>query len=137
MSTQAAALRAPRTFVGAPLGALRGSLLARNRPFARILLAGFISACGDRLHQVAMAALVLGVTDSMASAGLVFVVSMLPYALFGLPIGALIDRWDRRATLIGADVVRGVLVMLIPVAATVDLPLVYALLFAMTCATMI
>jgi MFS family permease len=74
----------------------RSSLLGRNRPLSRMLLAGLISRSGDRLHQVALAALVLGLTNSMVSAGLVFVVSMLPYALFGLLVGALVDRWDRR-----------------------------------------
>jgi len=119
------------------LGRLRGSLLVRNRPLGRMLLAGFISTCGDRLHQVALAALILGATNSMASAGLVFVVSTIPYALFGLPVGALVDRWDRRKTMIGADLVRGVLVATIPLAAAVSLPLVYGLLFCLTCATML
>ncbi len=101
-----------------------------------MLLAGFISTIGDRLHQMAMAALILGMTDSMASAGLVFVVSTIPYALFSLPAGALVDRWDRRLTMVCADLVRGILVVLIPLAALVHLPLVYVLLFLLTCATL-
>ena len=114
---------------------LRNSLLGRNRGLARLLVASFISTTGDRLHQMAMAALILALTNSMVSAGLVFVVSMLPYALFGLVAGALVDRWDRRRTMVIADLVRGVLVATIPLAAMVSLPLVYLLLFALTCAT--
>jgi MFS family permease len=116
---------------------VRGSLVGRNPALARMLLAGFVSTCGDRLHQVALAALILGMTNSMVSAGLVFVVSTIPYALFGLLVGALVDRWDRRVTMVVADLVRGVLVMLIPLAAALSLPLVYPLLFALTCATMV
>jgi MFS family permease len=136
VTTTATALR--RRVPGAlnPFARARQTVLGRNPGLARMLLAGFISTCGDRLHQVALAALVLGATDSLASAGLVFVVSTLPYALFGLPVGALIDRCDRRTAMVAGDAVRAVLVMLIPLAASVSLPLVYCLLFALTCATM-
>jgi MFS family permease len=102
-----------------------------------MLLAALVSTCGDRLHQVALAALVLGMTNSMASAGLIFVVSTIPYALFGLPVGALVDRWNRRTAMIVADLVRAVLVLGIPAAVVINLPLVYALLFCLTCATMV
>lgn len=102
-----------------------------------MLLAALVSTCGDRLHQIALAAVVLGITDSMVSAGLIFVVSTIPYALFGLPAGALVDRWDRRTAMIGADLFRGVLVLGIPVAIAINLPLVYGLLFCLTCATMV
>jgi MFS family permease len=121
----------------APVERAGGSLLRRNPALRRMLLAALVSTCGDRLHQVALAALVLGMTDSMASAGLIFVVATVPYALFGLPVGALVDRWDRRAAMIGADLFRGVLVLGIPFAVTINLPLVYALLFCLTCATMV
>jgi MFS family permease len=76
-------------------------------------------------------------TDSMASAGLIFVISAIPYALFGLPVGALVDRWDRRSAMIGADVVRGIVVLGIPFAVAINLSLVYALLFCLTCASMV
>jgi MFS family permease len=114
---------------------LRGSLISRNPALGRMLLAGFVSTSGDRLYQVALAALVLAMTNSMASAGLVFVISTLPYVLFGPIMGALVDRWDRRATMVYSDLARGLLVVLIPLAATISLPLVYVLLFMLTCAT--
>ncbi len=132
MSSQAVVLPGRRQALA---GRFRASLPGRHPALMRMLLAGFISSSGDRLHQVALAALILGVTNSMASAGLVFVVSTLPYVMFGLLVGALVDRWDRRTTMVLADLVRGVLVVLIPVAATISLPLVYPLLFALTCAT--
>jgi MFS family permease len=121
----------------APADRARRSLLKRNPALRRMLLAALVSTCGDRLHQVALAALVLGMTNSMASAGLIFVVSTIPYALFGLPVGALVDRWNRRTAMIVADLVRGVLVLGIPIAVAINLPLVYALLFCLTCATMV
>ncbi|HEV7663420.1 MAG TPA: MFS transporter, partial [Chloroflexota bacterium] len=136
MSSQATVLGQPVRH-WAPYDRIARSLVGRNAVLRRVLLAGFVSSCGDRLHQVALAALVLGMTDSMASAGLVFVVSTLPYALFGLPIGAFVDRWDRLTAMIASDLIRGVVVLAVPVAAFVNLPLVYPLLFGLTCATMI
>jgi MFS family permease len=133
LSSPAAALGERRA---SPISGLRGSLIGRNPALARMLLAGFISTCGDRLHQVALAALVLGMTNSMASAGLIFVVATIPYALFGLIVGALVDRWDRRTILVVADLARAAIVVLIPLAATINLPLVYPLLFVLTCFTM-
>ena len=134
-SLAVAPARSVKRFV--PAARVGGSLIRRNRGLRRMLLAALVSTCGDRLHQVALAALVLGMTDSMASAGLIFVVSTIPYALFGLPVGALVDRWNRRTAMISADLVRGLLVLGIPFAVVINLPLVYALLFCLTCASMV
>src|SRR2546426_7026716 len=127
--------RSVKRFV--PVARVGGSLIRRNSALRSMLLAALVSTCGDRLHQVALAALVLGMTDSMASAGLIFVVSTIPYALFGLPVGALVDRWNRRTAMISTDLTRGVLVLGIPFAVVINLPLVYALLFCLTCASMV
>jgi MFS family permease len=134
-SLAVAPARSVRRFL--PVDRLGGSLVRRNSALRRMLLAALVSTCGDRLHQVALAALVLGMTNSMASAGLIFVVSTLPYALFGLPVGALVDRWNRRTAMFSTDLIRSVLVLGIPFAVIVSLPLVYALLFCLTCASMI
>jgi MFS family permease len=134
-SLAVAPARSVKRFV--PVARVGGSLVRRNRALRRMLLAALVSTCGDRLHQVALAALVLGMTDSMASAGLIFVVSTIPYALFGLPVGALVDRWNYRTAMISMDLVRGLLVLGIPFAVVINLPLVYALLFCLTCASMV
>ena len=122
---------------GFRLPSLRGMLLVRNRPLRLMFAAGLISGFGDRLSVVALAALLLARTESMLYAGLVFVVSTLPYVVFGLFAGTLVDRWDRRWCMVGADITRVVLAALIPLAALAGLPLVYALLFAATCAKMV
>ena len=135
MSVQAAiALRRPRL---SPGGWIAESALARNSGLRRILAAAFISTCGDRLHQVALAAVILTMTNSLVSAGLVFAVSMLPYALFGLPVGAVVDRWARRTAMVASDLARAAIVLALPAVAFFSVPLVYPLLFALTCATMV
>jgi MFS family permease len=108
-----------------------------NGSVKRLLLASFLSTAGDRIHQVALVALILSVTGSLAEAGLVFVVSTLPYLLFGLVSGALVDHFDRRRTLLAMDLVRAVIVLVIPFAAAFSLPVVFPLLFLLTCASMV
>src|SRR5438132_12416272 len=133
-SLAVAPARSVQRFV--PVARVGGSLIKRNSALRRMLLAALVSTCGDRLHQVALAALVLGMTDSMASAGLIFVVSAIPYALFGLPVGALVDRWNRRTAMISADLIRGVLVLGIPLEVGINLALVDELRLCLTCAAM-
>src|SRR6266567_1919010 len=108
-----------------------------NGPVRRLLLASFLSTAGDRVHQVALVALILSVTGSLAQAGLVFIVSTLPYLLFGLVSGAIVDHFDRRRTLLTLDVARAAIVLAIPFAAGLSLPLVYPLLFLLTCCGMV
>ena len=86
MSSQAVVLPGRRQALA---GRFRASLPGRHPALMRMLLAGFISSSGDRLHQVALAALILGMTNSMASAGLVFVVSTLSEGRRGLNMATL------------------------------------------------
>jgi MFS family permease len=55
---------------------------------------------------VAYPLLVLAETHSPAKAGVVGFAQTLPYMLFYLPAGALVDRWDRKRTMVVADAVR-------------------------------
>ncbi|HEV8639324.1 MAG TPA: MFS transporter [Chloroflexota bacterium] len=112
-------------------------LIVRNATVRRIVAAGLVSGLGDRLTTVALATLVLALTGSIAQTSLVYAASAAPYVLFGLVAGALVDRWDRRASMVRADLARAVLVLCIPWAAGVDAPLVYALVFGVTCARIV
>jgi MFS family permease len=46
--------------------------------------------------------------------------------------GTFVDRWDHKETLVVSDILRAALVLLVPVAAVVDILLVYPLIFAIT-----
>jgi MFS family permease len=91
--------------------------------FRRVCVAGACGQLGDAFQFVAVlwyAVLLGGPLGVMVAR----IATTLPALLFGLPGGAAADRWDRRRTLIAADLVRGV--VLIPVAVaglTGDLPL--------------
>ncbi|MFN2483701.1 MAG: MFS transporter [Candidatus Limnocylindria bacterium] len=105
--------------------------LWRNRDF-RIVLAGQgLSALGDAVTFTALPLLVLFLTGSGVQMGVVGVLQMLPDLIFGLPSGALADRWDRRRILIATDLARAGLTALIPLSMILGLPTM-AVVFAVT-----
>lgn len=106
--------------------------LSLNPSFSALWAGQLISLLGDRIHQIALAFLVLGATNSAIALGAVFVAAMLPNLLFGPIAGTLVDRWDEREVLIVSDLLRAALVLLLPVAALVEIWLVYPLVFVMT-----
>ena len=105
---------------------------ARAPRFSAFWMGQTISVFGDRLNQVALAALVLYETDSALLSGLVFVAAMIPNLVLSPIAGTLVDRWDQKRVMVASDILRAVLVLLIPFAATVELALVYPIIFLMT-----
>jgi MFS family permease len=113
----------------------------RRHPYVRLALDGsfsalwtgqLISLLGDRIHQVALAFLVLRATDSAVAVGAVFLVATLPNLLFGPIAGTFVDRWDHRRVMIVSDLLRAAVVLLIPIAAAANLLLIYPLVFLVT-----
>lgn len=80
--------------------------LRRNRDFTLLWSGLAVSVLGSRISATAYPLLVLGLTGSAADAGVVGFLATLPWLLFQLPAGALVDRWDRRRVLLTSDVVR-------------------------------
>lgn len=73
-----------------------------------------VSQLGDGMFTVGVVWLMVKLTNSgLALSGTLFA-QLLPYAVFGAAAGALADRWDRRLTMVGSDIVRGAVVVLIP-----------------------
>ena len=109
-----------------------GDLLAplRRSDFRKLWLAQSVSIVGDKVNQIGLSIMVYRLTGSLAQMGIVFAITFLPAALFGLVAGPLVDRWDRRRTMIVADLLRAGLVLLIPLSVRFGLPAVYAAAFA-------
>ncbi len=103
--------------------------LVRNRNFSLLWMGQLVSFFGDRIHQVALGVLVLQ-RGSPLDVGIVFAATAVPNVLLGPLAGALVDRWDRRTTMIICDLVRAGLVLLVPVAIEVHITLVYLVAFA-------
>lgn len=75
-----------------------------------------VSMVGSSASRIVFPLLVLQLTHSAAAAGFVSALSALPYALFGLPAGALIDRWDRKRVMLLCDGIRAINMLSVPVA---------------------
>lgn len=89
-----------------------------NRDFILLWTGQAFSQLGSQVSQFAFPLLVLIITGSPALAGGISGLLLVPYILFSLPAGALVDRWDRRWVMILCDIGRAVCVLSIPIALT-------------------
>lgn len=91
-------------------GARRKALPSR---FWRQLTASAISNVGDGITLGALPLLAILLTrDSRLIGGVAFV-SLFPWVLFALPVGVVVDKYDRRSLLIGANVARGLVLVVL------------------------
>lgn len=110
--------------------------LLKEKDFARLLTGQFLSALGDKLHYVALGVLIYKMTGSAIEVGKMTLATFLPYLLFGLVAGAYVDRWNKKRTMITADLLRAVFVGLIPLLIGYSINLVYLLTFLSTTANL-
>lgn len=82
--------------------------LRRNRRFQALWIGGAGSMLAFNITTVATPVLILALTGSAARAGLYGFFDSAASLAAGIPAGALLDRGDRRAVLIGADLLRAV-----------------------------
>src|SRR5687767_1625823 len=76
-----------------------------NRDFALLFVGQFGSGIGNGLIQMALPWLVLDLTGSAFQLGVAGFMQFAPMLMFGLIGGVLVDRWDRRKTIIVVDTV--------------------------------
>jgi predicted MFS family arabinose efflux permease len=69
-----------------------------------------VSTLGSAASSIVYPLLVLALTHSPAAAGVVAALRAMPYLLFCLPAGALVDRWDRGRVMVLCDLGRCVAV---------------------------
>jgi MFS family permease len=77
-----------------------------------------ISNLGSSFTQWAVPLLVYQLTHSAVNLGVASAATFLPYLLFGLVIGAWMDRVDRKRTMIALDSLNALVIFSIPVVAT-------------------
>jgi MFS family permease len=94
--------------------------LRRNRDFTLLQLGQALSTLGSQTSAIAYPLLVLALTHSPAQAGLVGFARLIPYPLFVLAAGVVVDRLDRRRVMIVSDLVRTVAVASIVVGLALD-----------------
>ena len=80
-----------------------------------------ISTLGSSFTSFALPLLVFNLTDSALNLALTVVITVLPYILFGLIIGAWVDQVQRKNLMVGTDIVRALVIASIPLAAALGL----------------
>lgn len=85
--------------------------------FLKFWIGQTISSLGDAFTSFALPLLVYQLTGSAVNLAIASAVAFAPYLLFGLTIGAWVDRVDRRRLMISSDIARALLIASVPLLA--------------------
>ncbi len=86
-------------------------LIRGNANVRRLWFGVIISLFGDWFNTLAIFRIVQDQAGSPFALALAFLTKLLPLALASPIAGVLVDRWDRRKVMIGADLIRAVIVL--------------------------
>jgi len=104
--------------------------ILRNRDFGLLWLAGLVSLAGSRALIIALPLHIYRLTDSTLATAAALAASFLPGILIGSIAGVFVDRWDRKTTMVVANIAQAA--VLLPVLAAPDnLVLLYAVAAAL------
>ena len=108
--------------------------LFRNRSFMALWIGQTISFIGDYFYWLAIPIMVERLTGSALLVGLSVISSALPMLVLGPIAGVFVDRWDRKRTMVIADILRALLVLLCLTVRTPEQVWVYYIVgFLMSC----
>lgn len=117
--------RPPATFVSY-------RTLLQNRNFRLLWLGQAVSTFGSLFTRIAIPIYVYNLTDSLSQLGLAAFSSLVAPLCFGLFAGALVDRWDRRRTMLAVDIISAAVLLILMGLSLLELslPLKLASLYA-------
>ena len=101
-----------------------------NPAFNRMWTSSIVSNLSDGVMLAAVPLLAISLTDSPVLISAIGAMVMLPWLLFAIPIGALVDRIDRRYILAGANAIRSGVVGILALIIALDHVTIYWLLIA-------
>jgi MFS family permease len=99
----------------------------RNRNFSLLWTGQLVSTIGSALTSLAASIYVFRLTDSALSVGLMLMATAAPSLLVGLFAGVFVDRYDRKTIMITADILRAMLILLIPVLVPLNIIWLYVI----------
>lgn len=94
--------------------ALKYFKILANRNFFCLWFGQIVSQFGDRLTQIALVGLISQVSMSSSHLALVMSLAIIPVFIISPISGVYTDRWCKRKTMYISDLLRGVLIFLIP-----------------------
>ena len=94
----------------------------RKRDFSLMWSAQLVSTIGEALTDLAAAILIFRITNSAFAVGAVLMVTAIPTLFVGLFAGVFVDRFDKKRILLLANLLRGFIVLGIPLAHTTFMP---------------
>lgn len=104
-------------------------LVRSNTDFRRLWMGDVVSLLGDWFNTIAIYTLLERLSGSPFALGLVFIIKMSAYAVASPLAGVIADRFDRRRLMIGADLLRAVVVLgFLWIDSAEKLPLLYVLI---------
>lgn len=87
--------------------------LVKNKNFALILFGNIASVFGDIFLNMGLALYVLKLTGSAEQFASILSLSVIPQLLFGLFSGIIVDRLDKKKTIIFLDLIRGIYLIIL------------------------
>jgi CRP-like cAMP-binding protein/predicted MFS family arabinose efflux permease len=97
----------------------------KRRNFTLMWVGQLISTMGSSLTSLAASILVYRITGSAASVGLMLMATAAPSVIVGLFAGVFVDRYDRKIIMIIADIIRAILVFMIPFLVPINIVWLY------------
>jgi MFS family permease len=106
----------------------------RNGNFARLWAAGLISQAGDWVLLIGLPIYVYILTRSLLATSITFAVGVIPQIILGSVAGVFVDRWNRKRTLVVANLLLAAGLLPLALVRTPDhVWIVYVVTFAETC----
>lgn len=103
-----------------PKRPVNGASNQASADFLRFWIGQTISNLGSSITLLAIPLLIYERTESALYLSLASISNLLPYLLFGLVIGAWVDRVDRKRLMIWTDIARTIVICTIPLLAWLD-----------------
>jgi MFS family permease len=86
----------------------------KNKHFMRLLTGQLFSNFGDAIFRISIQFFVYHLTGSATAMTLVLAAQTIPWIIIGPIAGVFADRVSRKAIMIGADIVRGLSILILP-----------------------
>jgi len=106
----------------------------RNGNFARLWSAGLISQAGDWVLLIGLPIYVYILTRSLLATSITFAAGIIPQIVLGSVAGVFVDRWNRKRTLVIANLLLAAALLPLALVRTPDhVWIVYVVIFTETC----